>query len=177
MRGPRYLPQLIFIALIFLASSCAPAIQATSYPNPLPPVETKTPLATLSLDQTALPTPSFGTGYLANIAVNDVLNNSNEEIVKLLVSQWLEGFKTGMTSYDAIKNYSVDRVTIRSHDASEIIASVIFSIQPVEYSQNWASMVTSDSNSNDPWWHLGATFGIFRDGEYFRLKLLPGWGT
>jgi len=139
-----------------------------------------TPLATQPLAQTTLPASNFGIGDIASIARQDVANSSNEEIVKLLVGQWLEGYKADMTNKDAIKNYSVEEVFIRNHPNSpdsEIIATVTFSVQLVKYSDNWVSIGTKDHAENDPWWHLGATFGVIPDGEYFRLRMLVGWGT
>lgn len=141
-----------------------------------------TPLvATQPFAQTTLPASNFGVGDIASIARQDVVNSSNEEIVKLLVGQWLEGYKADMTNKDAIKNYSIEEVFINNQpngSNSEIITTVTFSVQLVKYSDNWVSMATKDHDENDPsWWHLGATFNIVPDDEHFRLRILFGYGT
>lgn len=160
-----FLTYLIFIILI---SGCGTQQEAT----PL--------IAMQPLTQTALPVSNFGVGDIASIARQNVANSSNEEIVKLLVGQWLEGYKADATSREAIKDYSIEEVFIRNHpndSDSEIIATVAFSVQLVKYSDNWVSIATKDHDENDPWWHLGATFSVIPDGEYFRLRILFGYGT
>ena len=127
---------------------------------------------------TAVVTDKFGEGNLASIALVDTKNYSESEIVQLLVSQWLSSYMLESATEDSIADYSVEKITIVNNAADyEIVAKVIFSIKPNQYSDNWASMTTSSNNSNDPWWHLGSTFGVIKEKDTLILKLLPGWGT
>jgi hypothetical protein len=161
--------------IVFTLAGCAASNPAASAPTEMatiipthPPVATQPPASI-----------AFGQGYIASIAIKDINNKSREEIIRLLIGGWLDDYKKG-SSQDAIKDYTIDKVTIMDNPPDpnyEIVAKVIFSVIPIEYSENWASMVTSLSDPNDPWWHLGTTFGVVRDSDYFRLKLLPGWGT
>lgn len=135
-----------------------------------------------SYDQTDQPTPivtdKFGEGNLASIALVDVKNYSESEIVQLLVSQWLSSYIVESVTEDSIADYSVEKITMVNNAPDyEIVAKLIFSIKPNQYSDNWASMTTSSNNSNDPWWHLGSTFGVIKEKDTLILKLLPGWGT
>ena len=69
--------------------------------SPTPTLETtNTPSDLLSSPASDTPTEeftgknSFGDGYIAHIPINDVKQASQEEIVNILVTQWLEHYKT-----------------------------------------------------------------------------------
>jgi hypothetical protein len=127
-----------------------------------------------------IPTSNFGVGNIASITRQDAANFTNEEIVRLLVSRWLESYKNDPASKDPIVAYSVEDIIIRNHPASstsEIIATVTFSVQPITNSNNWGSIMTKISDKNDPWWHLGATFNVIPEGKYFKLRILFGYET
>jgi hypothetical protein len=129
-----------------------------------------------------IPTSSFGVGDIASISLEEAANLSNEEIVRVLVSQWLESYKTDSSNPDAIVAYKVKEVSIQNPPAdvgSGMIAIVTFAIQPVGVPNNWASLPSENGgiSEDDPWWHLGATFKIILDGENLILRTAFGWGT
>lgn len=97
----------------------------------------------------------------------------------MLVSQWLEGYKNDRSSTDAIDDYQLGEIFIKSPSFTEsgMVASVNFAVQPVGYPNNWASLPGEEITEDDPWWRLAATFRIVLDGEYFRLRTAFGWGT
>jgi hypothetical protein len=125
---------------------------------------------------------AFGDGYISHIPIPDVRNSDSREIVRVLVHQWLEHYKTASQSPTAaIKAYSIDTITIGDPFCNpffQIYASVGFSIIPFEIPTDFAPFpAPTPINPNDPWWHLFAPFGVFRDGDNYRLRLVSGWGT
>ena len=164
--------QKIFLTILFLTlTSCVPNSNPASYPNPATaaPVfigkgitDTPKPISTLAVN--------FMRGNIAFIASKDVLNYSNEEIFKVLISQWLEKHKTGVISSDPIKNYIVDKVIIDQVGDSKTTAWIEFSIQPIEYSSNWATITMKFADSSDPWDHMAGLFTIYQEGGYIWLK-------
>lgn len=127
---------------------------------------------------------SFGDGYIAHIPINDVKEASQEEIVKILVTQWLDHYKTESTQSDAIvKDYTIDKITlidIKTHKddpAMPIIAMVKFSIIPPEQIPNeWRCYSTSPDK---PWCHVELRFGIYGNEEvsqYYWLGIMSNAG-
>jgi hypothetical protein len=172
--------------LVFLLVSCAPSLSPSAYPNPVTATATPTLTAVKLIPRTLTPTdlppvpPSqdFGKGNLAEMGLDEVQNLSEEEIAKLLVSKWLESYKTDKSIPEAIDDYSVEKADIRSHPSDiEVIVTVQFSVVPVRYSANWVSMSIKAINSNDSWWYISGTFSVFQEEGNYKLKLLPGWGT
>ncbi|MBI5963559.1 MAG: hypothetical protein HY863_08815 [Chloroflexi bacterium] len=196
MRRLNYLPSLIIIALLFTLASCVPNTTSPAYPNPatantLPltttPVTVITPIIFTPLPVTPTSTfakkwevntptpistadPNFLSGTLATIAKNNALNYSDEDLFKVLVSQWLEKYKTGVISSNPITDYRVDNIFIDHADELKTVAFVEISVQYVDYSINWTTITIRLSDSNDPWRHVGGLFAIYREGEYFLLK-------
>ncbi len=159
---------LIWLILLFFISGCAAQQES--------PVVTSTQF----IVQTDPAPPKFGVGDIASIARKDVEKLSDEEILKMLVSQWLEGYKGNASSEEGIVDYKIEEIFPQNNPndpGSRILAIVTFAVQPIEYSQNWASIVGKTSEEGDPWWHVGATFSVVPDGEYFRLRILFGYGT
>lgn len=116
-----------------------------------------------------IPTPFDDGEYIASIVRHDVENLPDEEIVKLLVSQWLEGYKTEVSSQDAILDYEIDEVVIQTHLPDTFLAIVKFAILPSKVPNNWVCLL-SKVVENDPWWYLSGAFRVIQDGEYFRLR-------
>lgn len=170
-----------FALLTFLLVNCAPRLAPSAYPNPV--LATIPPNATRIMFPTFTPThlpplpPSqdFGQGDLAQVSRNKVQSLSEEEIVKLLVGQWLQRYQDNQLSPEAITDYSIEKVEVRSRPSdTEVIVGVQFSVIPVRYSANWASIGVG---RNAPWEHVAGYFSVFQDGEYYKLKFLPGWGS
>jgi hypothetical protein len=190
----------LFGVTLLVASSPVPQ---TSLPAVSPPTETAvptetiTPTLTLSSAVVSIPCQppdsgypatihyenedNFGDGYISRMKIEDVATKSDEEIVSILVTQWLEHYKTQSNAPIAtIKDYKVEKITL--YDAScdpffEIVAGVRFSIIPAQVSNDYASFPADQLDPNDVWWHTGAPFGIFKDGDFYRLRLVFGWGT
>ena len=198
--------QSFFLFGVTLLVACSPAPQtslpAVSLPTKtailtetIPPILTPTLTLTSSVASIPCMPPdrgypatihyenedSFGDGYRGRIKIEDVATKSDEEIVRILVTQWLEHYKTQSSASSAtIKDYQVEKITL--YDAScdlffEIVAGVQFSIIPAQVPSDYASFWTDQLDPNDVWWHIGAPFGVFKDGDYYRLRLVFGWGT
>lgn len=169
--------------------SSSTATQTVTQPIPSPPTKTptrvpKTPTLTPVIPThypmpTSLPTSFSGRENIASISREEAENYSREELLKVLVSRWMEGWKANTSSPNAIEDYYMGEVSIRSHSTepdADIIAWVHFSIKPVNIPNDWAAY-PGERKANDPWWHLFQTFGVVRKGDTFWLSLLIGWGT
>lgn len=194
--------QSFFLFGVTLSVACSQVPQ-TSLPTISPPTgtpvptETITPALTLTSPMVSIPCQppdsgypatihyenedNFGDGYISQIKIEDVATKSDEAIVSILVTQWLEHYKTQSNApSETIKDYKVEKITL--YDAScdpffEIVAGVRFSIIPALVPNDYASFPTDQVDLNDVWWHIGAPFGIFKDGDFYRLRLVFGWGT
>jgi hypothetical protein len=109
-------------------------------------------------------------GDLATIAKNDVLNYPDEELFRVLISQWLEKHKTGVYPSNPIKDYRVDKIFIDQASELKTVAFVEISIQSVAYSIDWTTITIKLSDSNDPWEHVGGLFTIYKEGDYIILR-------
>jgi len=145
--------------------------------TPPPPSDTPFPVT----DAPALPTEEFtrtttgGDGYVAHVPISEVEQKSHEEIVTILVTQWLEHYKTESSQLDAkLKDYKIDEISIIS-DAEDIspfiIASVSFSVIPVQIPNMWRCR---EMDINEPWCHSGLRFGVYGKvtGPYYWLRIM-----
>ena len=179
------------LLIAFMLAGCAPTVVHVPSP-PATAMLTVTPVAA------AIPTAfcqppgypgtihyatgdNFGGGYIARVRMADVTNKSQEEIVINLVNQWLEHYKTQSKSPSAaIKDYVIDKIDLYDPSCDpffEIVAGVRFSIIPNQIPNDYASFPGDPIATNDVWWHIAAPFGVFRDENYYRLRLVFGWGT
>lgn len=152
--------------------------EALSSPSSLNPTPVVNPIPT---DQYSRQ-DNFGDGYIARIPIQDVQGSSPEEIVKLLVAQWLEHYKTASQAPDAtIEDYEIREVSLMDNTINpgyEIVAGVLFSIIPTQELNQWGGFPIDEADQQDIWGaSLWAPFGVFREGENFRLRLVFGWGT
>lgn len=146
-------------------------------------------LPTISPSPTTTPTPAneytnsddFGDGYISRISIKDLNNLTPEEIVQELVINWLDHYKNQSEApSDALIDYTLDEINIlndSSNSGFEMVAGVKFSIIPTQIPNDWASFPGNAISQNDVWWHLSAPFGILKEGDFFILKLVFGWGT
>ena len=116
-----------------------------------------------------IPTPFDDGEYIASVARRNVESLSDDEIVKLLVGQWLEGYKMNVSSQDAILDYEVSEVVIQPHLPDTFLAIVKFAILPSKVPNNWISLPV-EVIENDLWWHLSGAFRVTKEGEYFKLR-------
>jgi hypothetical protein len=126
-------------------------------------------------------TDSFGDGYIS-LADKDFVEGKNyEEIVRILVNQWLEHYKTSNLSTSAsINDYEVEKITLIDPSCDPfftIVASVRFSVIPSQVPHEMAGFPGGAIKEGDLWWHLSAPFGVFVDDNNYRLRLVFGWGT
>jgi len=169
------------------AVTISPVSSATPLPTQPPPTATlepqrsPTPIETPSSDQFAYE-DKFGDGFIARLPFKETNNLSNEDIVRILVSHWLDHYKGHTTLLKVmLLDYTVDNVSLmkdRSYDPFyPIVAGVRFSILPAQIPNDWASFPGDLIHEGDTWWHMGAPFGVFREGDDYRLRLVSGWGT
>ncbi len=185
IQGPPIVPSSLPTLTLAPMSGVSPTV-----PSPLP---TSTFTSTLSITPTFQNTDvpnhydqndTFGDGTIALILIKDTNKLNQEDILTKLVNLWLEHYKTkSMAPGATIKDYkdvSVSKVIKDNNNYDgffAIVALVKFSIIPAEIPNDWASLTIGTTEPNDPWWLVGTVFGYFRDGEYFRLRMMPGWGT
>src|SRR5215208_6867613 len=145
------------------------------------PLQTASPIV-----QSVIPTDGFsrrndfGDGYISHVSINDVNSETPEMIVKILVNQWLDHYKTGSTVEMAtIEDFQVGEITLleRMNNDPSIVASVEFSIIPSQIPNDWASFPGDGITSEDSWWLLYAPVGVYQDKDYYWLKLMFGKGN
>jgi hypothetical protein len=190
-----YFNQFIVFSLIVFVTACNPAINNQE----LTPISLPSPTSTITPSPSITPIPqyntdvpnhydqndNYGDGFKALILIKATNNLSSEDIVTKLVTTWLEHFKTtkSLTPRAMINDYKDVYVYKVIHDNNnydgffDIVAFVKFSIIPAQTPSDWANLLTDSITEEDLWWHMGTVFGFFRDGEYFRLRSMPGWGT
>ena len=178
MNQMKRLSKLVIVILVIILTGCTTDVY-TNADTSAPPTNTPVP----PTDTPALPTEEFirrigfGDGYAAHIPISEVEQKSQEEIVNILVTQWLEHYHTESTQADMmIKAYKIDEVIITSDDediSPFIIASVQFSVIP-ESSWFGAHIYTGEP----PWWHLCLTFGVHGKvtGPYYWLRTISAGG-
>ena len=173
----------------------------SSTPTPLPASTiTALPNITPILKPTDVPNHydnDSGDGFVARVLIKDTNNLSREDILTKLVTLMLDYYKTKSKDPNiAIKDYKDIKVSKVIEDSNnsdgffEIVAYVEFSIIHVGglpgedgipinsgIHNEWVTLTTDSQGLNSLWWHIGTVFGYFRDGEYFRLRMMPGWGT
>jgi hypothetical protein len=140
-----------------------------------------TPPVDKSQEPILIPTSSFNNGAVAMISQQDMTNDLFQEVVRNMVTKWLQGFEIDSTNKDAIKDYRIEKIILRNQPNdihSEIIATVLFSVQVIDpQSNNWASVSVQEIKKNDPWRHVALTFDILPVDNNYELKVLFGYGT
>lgn len=181
----------VFSIMILVTACCSGITSPTPTNTTLPPptsMITPSPSITPIPQYTDVPNhydqnDNFGDGFIARISIKDTANLSREEIITKLVSLWLEHYKNSLAPRATIKDYKDVYVNKLIEDNNnydgffDTVASVRFSIIPSGIPSDWASVPGEPIDPNDPWWHLVTVFGYFKDGDYFRLRMMPGWGT
>lgn len=126
-------------------------------------------------------TDSFGDGYIALVAKESVEGKNHDEIVRILVTQWLEHYKTSnLVASASIKDYEIGEITLIDPSCDQfftMVAGVRFSIIPSQVPHEMAGFPGGVIREGDLWWHLNAPFGVFVDGSNYRLRLVFGWET
>jgi len=143
------------------------------------PSKSPTPIPEIKITPTLIPPlDNWDKMYISRIPAKDMAGATPEEIVEKLVTQWLEFFMTSPQDNFKIEGYQIRFIRIEKNFTSpiyEIIATVGFDVNPMNQQSVW--VVDAGTFIGDGWVRTGRTFGILHDGEYYRLKNLPGWGT
>lgn len=120
----------------------------------------------------------FGDGFIARIPIVEVKGKSPEEIMDILINKWLEHYlDMEIEPYYRLNDYFVYKIEIKDYyrPPYELFAKVQYFIKPSQFPNGWMAggVIIYDRN----WQGENKVFGIFRDGDYFRLRMLVGWGT
>lgn len=191
----------LFFIVLFVLSACgsqAPAVQATpssllstpSLTATLTPAPTDTATATPCLGFIATPrnTPpswSYADDYWNNVAISRIPVQGMEcsapqEIVSKLLLLWFETIKTNSTAeHCGLEEYTLDSITVKQNFITpqyEIVASVHYHIKPGRFAA-CSGIVGHGVFEKDGWIRTSDVFGVYRENGYFRLIVLPGWGT
>jgi hypothetical protein len=119
----------------------------------------------------------FGDGFIARIPIAEVDDKSPEEIMDILINRSLEHYLNNeMESYYRLSDYFVYKIEIKDYyrPPYEIFAEVQYFIKPSQRPNGW---LAGSVSYNRGWEGVNKVFGIFKDGDYFRLRMLVGWGT
>jgi len=84
----------------------------------------------------------FGDGYISHVLIHEVDSETPEMITKILVTQWLDHYKTGSTpKMAAIMDFQLGEIKLlkRMKNDPSIVASVWFSIIPSQVPNDWTS--------------------------------------
>ncbi len=167
----------------------APTLINTDTPSLTPtskPTATPTAIATTCLGFMATPasTPlpwSYADDFwdklaISRISVQDLGCATPQDIVSKLVAYWFEMMKTPSPDLQdcALKEYSVEKITITNRMTSpyDIVAMVTYHVK------GGCGFISGRGILEDNGW-VGDTdfFGVYRENGYFRLRILPGWGS
>ena len=196
MKNFRYI-SLLAVFIVLLPSSCASLKKeaTNNYAITISSTPPSTALSAFSTTQsvqsatdknqnTPIPTDSvfagsdqFGDGFVAKIPITEVENKLPEEIVNILINKRLEHYLAeSRETYYKLDDYFVYKIEIKDyyHPPYEIFAEVQYFIKPSQFPNGW--MAGSVSYNRD-WQGVNKIFGIFKDGDFFRLRMLVGWGT
>jgi len=146
--------------------------------TPLPPSDTPFPVT----DAPALPTEEFtrtspyGDGYVAHIPISEAQDLSSEELVTLLVTQYLEHYRSETSLAEwRLLHYEVEDVTIvyEAEDKSPFIkASVVYWVIPDSPWFRDVSILTHDPWGLPSWCYDGgfAIHGNVPGSSYYWLR-------
>lgn len=128
---------------------------------------------------------SFGDGFIAHIPI-DTSPSDPQEIVRVLVTQWLEHYKAGTTQpMMMVNDYKINDIRLgeKTADDPTITAGVDFSVVPAEVPNNtsdiprtiwYGSLLHSREGS---WWRLILTFNVYeRDQTWYWLRMVTYGG-
>jgi len=182
----------VLFVVSFLAS-CAPAPTAVPTETAVPtstsmpiPTGTATPCFGLVAIPASTPLPwSYADDYWNNVAISRISTKGMEcadsiEIIRKLVLQWLEIIKTNSQNQQCgLEDYTLDTIVIKENMITpqyDIVAGVGYHVKPGRFNDcGWIS--DRGQVEENGWIKTSDTFGVYRENGYFRLIVLPGWGT
>lgn len=182
---------LLALFLIIFSSSCILQKEKTidhytitPSPTALSEYQLSQSVQPTSNQSTPIPTDSvfagsdeFGDGFIARIPIVEVEGKSPKEIMDILINNRLEHYLAEeIEPYYRLNDYFVYKVEIKDyyHPPYEIFAEVQYFIKPSQFPNGW---MAGSVSYNRNWQGVNKVFGIFKDGDYFRLRMLAGWGT
>lgn len=129
----------------------------------------------------------FGDAYVSLLPAADLDGLPGEEIARQLILQWLDHYKNDCQDpYYQLDSFSLNTVTAENGSQGfEWIVLTQFDILP---SQPLTSDYAGETQPNgwiglqgeilpDGTMKQGGVWGVFRDGDSYRLRMLIGWGT
>lgn len=160
-------------------------------------ISTVEPIATLTLPATNTPTPvalttpiasdQFGDKYISLLPIQDHDDLSGEEIAQQLILQWLDHYKNDCQDpYYRLNAFSIKAITAeKGYLGYEWIAWTQLDILPYQPLTSNYKGKTSPNGwiglqgeiAPDGTMRTGVVWGVFRDGDFYRLRMLIGWGT
>ena len=177
------------IQKIALTRTNTPAITNTPFEKPastMTPTVTTTPCLGLVATPVSTPLPwSYADDYWNSVAISRIPTRGMEcagpiEIVRKLLLQWFEIIKTNSPNGQCgLEEYTLDQIALQKNTITpqyDIVAGVAYHVKPGRYSDcGWLS-VRGQIEANG-WIATGDVFGVYRENGFFRLIVLPGWGT
>lgn len=169
------------------ASTPKPSLTATHLP---PPTRTAILASTPCLGFIATPvsTPlpwSYATDYwdmiaISRISIQGVECAAPQEVARELMLKWLETIKINSPKLNCgLEDYTLDKISIKENSITpqyDIVAGVDYHVKPGRFGDcGWIS--DRGILEKDGWIKTSDIFGVYRENSYFRLRVLPGWGT
>jgi hypothetical protein len=189
--------QIIIILGLLILLSCK-----TPKPNNLEPTLMPTILSTKSSTLLIIPTltPTFWStkrsipvitptdqfqwtdelkdGYISKIPIKKLEGATDEEIVQALITQWLDHYLNDcqIEAY-SIRDYTIQSIKIINASWMHeyiIVSKVVYTVKP---GRNGAMANMSDEEFENFTTEELMPFGVLIDGDNYRLRLMPGFGT
>jgi hypothetical protein len=113
---------------------------------------------------------------ISRLSVQGLECAAPQEIVSKLVAHWFETMKTPSPQLPdcGVEEYSVEKITITNGITSpyDILAQVTYHVK------GGCGWIAGRGILEDNGWVRDADFfGVYRENGYFRLRILPGWGS
>jgi hypothetical protein len=94
--------------------------------------------------------------------------------------QWLDTIKINANHQSCgLEEYTLDTITLMENTITsqyDIVAKVSYHVKPGRFGD--CGWITGRGEiEKDGWVNTGDVFGVYRENGYFRLIVLPGWGT
>jgi hypothetical protein len=118
--------------------------------------------------------------YVSRIPVQELAGTSQAHIAEQLVTQWLEHFNTPQAGSYRVSDSAVVQIHLENNAISPeyaMVAGVTFLVKPFSQSGGDSWFVRHGTHTREGWTLTSETFGVYREGEDYRLAVLGGWGT
>lgn len=163
--------------LLFFHYLLVPALITACLPVTYPELKTPPPETTSFPFQVFTYNKNFGDGYIARIPTKEFEGSPSEEIIKILLAEWFDYFKTQTQNTDyKIRDYKIEDITlidIPEGSRYKYVAKVRFSVIPVLTLSQWMGISENAIEQPDNiWWNSTVFFGVTSVDDVFNLFLL-----